>query len=126
MEVSDYKSEIAKLYKEIEKCKAPLLEKINELKDEMRQYIVKNKLYITDLSEFNGKHLSNITAIDSNGEDVYLPNDEIVEVVNGKLYCSSYSGGIVGWDSDENSYYHTRYYVTKKLDILGFTDIVES
>jgi hypothetical protein len=126
MEVSDYKSEITKLYKEIEKCKAPLLEKINELKDEMRQYIVKNKLYITDLSEFNGKHLSDITAIDSNGENVYLPTNEIAKVMNGKLFCSSYIGGIVVWNPDENSYYHTRYHITKKLNILGFTNVIVS
>ena len=50
--------------------------------------------------------------------------NESVEVENDKLYCSSYEGGIIGWDDEKETYYHARYQHRTELDILGFIDIV--
>lgn len=121
--ILEYEDSVSKLYGLIKDYSTPIREQISEIEDEKRKYIIENKLYYVDLSEFNGKNLSRVTAIDSKGEDIWIPTDEIIEVENGKLYCSSYQGGIVGWNKDENSYYSAYYGINKNIDIIGFIDI---
>ena len=84
-------------------------------------FIFNNHLYVTDLSEFEGKDISSISIFNSSGENIDVPLDEIVEVIDGKLYCSSYQGGIV--EFVEGKYSHTFRFTTSELDIIGFYDI---
>jgi len=124
IKINKFNAEISALYKKIKNHNTSIYEKISKIKNEKREFIFKNKLYYTDLSEFDGKSLSHIVALDSDGQEIYLPTDEIVEIENGKLCCSSFNGGIVEWDSEENSYCKSYYGKSKKLDILGFIDII--
>lgn len=102
-------------------CK-PRLEKIKEIENKLYLKIIEDKEYITDLSEYNGKEISFI-ALSSKGEEVSLPTDEIVEVSDGRLYLSSYEGGIVEWNEDEKKYIEYAYGGRDPLDIVGFIDI---
>ena len=100
----------------------PLSDKIIKLEQDRIESIIKNKEYVTDLSEWEGESIY-FTAINSHGEELFLPTDEIVKVRNGKIYCSSYLGGIVEWRDEYNSYIKSFYGSQEKLDILGFIDI---
>jgi phosphoenolpyruvate synthase/pyruvate phosphate dikinase len=106
----------------LEKFVNPLTKQILELKDKMYKNIVLNKEYIADLSEYNGKEISFI-ALDSNGEDVWLPTDEIVSVENGRLYLSSYQGGMVRYDNEKQKYIKSYFRREEELNIVGFVDI---
>jgi len=96
--VSEFEDNISKLREQISVHNAPIFNAVNKIEEDKKEYKIANKLYIADLSEHNDKNLSSITAIDKNGEEVFLPLDEIVEVKDGRLYCSSYTGGIVAFD----------------------------
>lgn len=125
-EMQNPKERLEEINNEIEKLGKEVDLKTNKLYGlrKMRQDLIfRNGLYITDLSEYEGKVLRDITAIDSKGGEVVLPMEGIVEVRNGKLYCSSYWGGIIMWSDEENCYYHHYCYTSKKLDIVGFYDI---
>jgi len=101
----------------------PLSEEISKLRKDRIASIVNNREYLTDLSDFEGKNLSNIVALDSKGKEIYLPLDQIVEVRCGKLHCSGLYGGIIAWSNKDNCYKKRYYYKTENLDIVGFTDI---
>lgn len=126
METKDYLEKINLNNKKIEKIKRRLLDNLYKenslLKEKMYKNIIDKKEYITDLSKYNGKEIS-FTALDSNGEDVWLPTDEIVGVRNGKLYLSSYEGGIVNYDDKLGKYVHNYHYRAETLDIIGFINI---
>ena len=102
-------------------CK-PRYEKIKVLQKELYLNILKNKEYIDDLSDYNGKEI-NFIALNSKGEEVNLPRDEIVDVRNGKLYLSSFRGGIVYWCNDKKEYIRSYYGIKKSLDIVGFINV---
>lgn len=126
METKDYLEKINLNNKKIEKIKRRLLDNLYKenslLEEKMYKNTIDKKEYITDLSEYNGKEISFI-ALDSNGEDVWLPTDEIVEVRNGKLYLSSYEGGIVKYDDELEKYVHSYHHRAETLDIVGFINI---
>lgn len=126
METKYYLEKINLNDKKIEKIKKRLLNKLYKenslLKEKMYKNIVDKKEYIIDLSEYNEKEISFI-ALDSNGEEVWLPTDEIVEVKNGKLFLSSYQGGIVRFDNEKQKYIKSYYGSESELDIVGFVDI---
>ena len=118
--IKDAKDERSRIIKE--KIK-PIDEKISILEKERIKSIIKNKEYIFDLSEYNGKTLSNITAIDKEGKEIFLPIDEIVRVDNGRLVCSSYINGIVYFSNDKQKYIYAYKYINTELEIIGFIDI---
>lgn len=126
METKYYLEKINLNDKKIEKIKKRLLNKLYKenslLKEKMYKNIVDKKEYIIDLSEYNEKEISFI-ALDSNGEEVWIPTDEIVEVKNGKLFLSSYQGGIVRFDNEKQKYIKSYYGSESELDIVGFVDI---
>jgi hypothetical protein len=101
----------------------PINDEIIKLEKARIENIIKNKEYIFDLSQYNYKTLKRFTALNSNGKEVYLPTDEIVEVNNGKLCISSYQGGVVEWSDEKNCYVHFYHYFKTDLDIIGFIDI---
>jgi len=92
-------------------------------KDKIKS-IIQNKEYIFDLSEYNNKSLISITALDKEGDVICFPVDEIMEVRNGYLYCSSFDYGIVYYDLKEKSYVHNYRQNQTKLEIIGFIDII--
>lgn len=108
----------------IKKEVQPLRDELRKLESKRITSIIKNKEYLTDLSEFKGKEITSITALNSQGKDLWLPLDEIIDIDNGKLYLSSLNGGIVQWDVEDRCYVHIYHYSTKKLNIIGFIDIV--
>lgn len=126
MKTEDFRNRIEELKKikqdNLEKFVYPLTKQILELKDKMYKNIVLNKEYIADLSEYNGKEISFI-ALNSNGKDVCLPTDEIVSVENGRLYLSSYQGGIVRYDNEKQKYIRSYFQREEELNIVGFVDI---
>ena len=129
MENIDIKKQIDILNQELKEngenyCK-PRYEKIKVLQKEFYLNILKNKEYIDDLSDYNGKEI-NFIALNSKGEEAFLPRDEIVDVQNGRLYLSSFRGGIVYWSDDKKEYIHSYYGVEKPIDIVGFIDVEES
>lgn len=129
MENIDIKKQIDLLNQELKEngenyCK-PRYEKIKLLQKELYLNILKNKEYIDDLSDYNGKEI-NFIALNSKGEEVFLPRDEIVDVRNGRLYLSSFRGGIVYWSEDKKEYFRSYYGVEKPLDIVGFIDVEEA
>ena len=115
--------EIESKIEELRNKKNPLSEEIDKLEKNKKTSIVNNKKYLTDLSDFEGKSLSNIVALDSKGKEIYLPLDQIVEVKCGKLRCSSFYGGIIAWSNKDNCYKKRYYCKVESLDIVGFTDI---
>ena len=126
MKTEDFRSRIEELKKlkqdNLEKFVNPLTKQILQLKDKMYKNIVLNKEYISDLSEYNGKEI-NFVALNSNGDREWLPTDEIVSVENGKLYLSSYQGGVVRFDNEKQKYIQSYFQREKELDIVGFVDI---
>lgn len=92
--------------------------KINNLNNLRIKSIIKNKEYLTNLDSV--ENLNSIIAINYEGNEVYIPTDEIVEVKNGKLYCSSFNGGIVRWCETNKSYMHDCFGSEEDLKILGF------
>ena len=102
----------------------PLTEEISRLRKEKMKSIMMNKEYVTDLSTFNEKCIKKIIALDVDGNEIYLPLDEIVKVEDNRLYCSSLRDGLVQWDEDEQSYFQSFHHVSNKLNIIGFIDIV--
>lgn len=129
MENIDIKKQIDLLNQELKENRKnycePRYEKIKVLQKELYLNILKNKEYIDDLSNYNGKEI-NFIALNSKGEEVFLPRNEIVDVQNGRLYLSSFSGGIVRWCEDKKEYVHSYYGVQKPLDIIGFIDVEEA
>ena len=119
--IKDSKNERSFIIKE--KIK-PIDEKISILEKKRIESIIKNKEYIFDLSKYNGKSLSDITAIDKEGKEIFLPIDEIVIVDNGRLVCSSYINGIVDFSNDKQKYIYSYKYQFSELEIIGFIDIV--
>lgn len=63
-----------------------------------------------------------IEVLNSKNENILdtLPIEEIVEVIDGKLYLNSYSGGIVKWDEEMKSYFHYFWGNETVLDIKSF------
>lgn len=96
--------------------------KAGELKEKIWQEIVEQKLHTLDLSAYEGKRITSITGVSSDGKAVYIPTDEICTVQDGKLYASSFDNGIVNW-SDEGFYESHYHHHHDELDIIGFTDI---
>lgn len=108
--------------RELRQQSSEILKEICKLNDEIWQEMIDTKSYITDLSQYDGLELSSITAIGADGCAIWIPSDEILSVNDGRLYASSYQGGIVEWN--ESGYYEHRYHrCTEKLDIIGFTEI---
>ena len=129
METKEIEKRISELRGEREKYEneyiAPLLDAIRKLKTDRLNSILKNKEYISDLSEYEGKHIESITAISSTGEKVWeIPTDEILTIENGRLHASSFNGGIVKYSEQEKCYERMYHFSTTKLDIVGFIDIV--
>ena len=108
------------LEKELNKLK-PLQDNIRELEEALLQLRLKTEL-ITDLTPYNNKHISSITAFDSDYEEVYLPT-ETISITDGKLECTGFSDGVVYYSEKENSYIESIYGRELKLDIIGFLDI---
>jgi len=117
--IEDIEAEIELNQKQIKE----LYESNSELDKKKREIIFKEKLYITDLSEFNKKTLSKIFALDSKGEEVFLPLDEIVNIEDNRLYCSSFNYGIVSFNEDKKKYQKSYYGAVKDIDIIGFYNI---
>ena len=109
------------LIKEKSYAVSSMLAELAIIREQRMNFIFNNHLYVTDLSEFEGKDISSISIFNSSGENIDVPLDEIVEVIDGKLYCSSYQGGIV--EFVEGKYSHTFRFTTIELDIIGFYDI---
>mgnify|MGYP001239259837 CR=1 FL=1 len=95
-----------------------------DIEKEIEKINFKLKKYITDLSPYNGKTLRNIVPIDSNGERVWIPDDESVWVENNRLVCSSYENGLLNFDEEKQKYIHSYRYREEELDIVGFRDII--
>lgn len=99
----------------------PLRDEIRELEKSLLQLRLKTEL-ITDLTQYNNKHISSIKAFDSNYEEVCLPT-ETISITDGKLECTDFWNGIVYYSKEENSYIQLIYGSKEKLDIAGFLDI---
>lgn len=118
-EIKEIEDEMKKISGEISK----LMKKQNSLEKNKIDIIIKNDMLIKDLSPYEGKCIWNISAYNKEGKDVCIPTDEIVEVKDGKLYCSSYTGGIVCWSKNQEAYVRSYYGREEILDIAGFLDI---
>jgi len=101
-----------------------LMRKNNKLEAKRISLMLENDMLIKDLSEYEGKDITFIDAYDKDGKDVYIPTDEIVDVRNGRLYCSSYSGGILSWSEKEQCYIYSYHMREERLEIEGFLDII--
>lgn len=91
---------------------------------ELEKQRVKAEPKTMDFTEHEGAWIGHIRAVDSKGDDVCLPTDEIVQVKNGKPYFSSYNGGIVYFDQEKQKYVKHYYGGEKEIDIIGFYDVV--
>ena len=100
-------------------CK-PIDEEFKELLKLRKKLVPK----IIDFSEYEGREIAYIEAVDSNGNDVLLPTDEIAKVKNGKPFFSSYNGGIVDFDENIGKYVYYYRFSETVLDIVGFYDVV--
>lgn len=58
--------------------------------------------------------------------DVYEDSDfEIWSLDNtGHLDCSAYSHGLLEWNEEDNTYYWTRYGVSKKVELIGIVNVI--
>lgn len=122
-QLQEYENKINKLKSKLKKLQDPILSEIKKIENKKRKHIVDKKLYITDLSKFEEDDIESITAIDSNGEDVYIPDDEILEVRSGKLYASSFDNGVVQFNEETKKYIYSCFWNEKELNIVGFIDI---
>lgn len=104
--------------------------KINKIEDEILRYKLNNGLYypMSELADYTGKNVSSIELVERDEEGAldtdFIYCDEIFEVdENGHLYYSSYSGGIIKYDSDANKYVHMYYGYPEYHDYVGFLEI---
>ena len=42
----------------------------------------------------------------------------------GHLDCSDYSHGHIEWSKEDNTYYHTRFGVSRKVELIGIVDVI--
>lgn len=117
--IEKIEEEIKNLNLEISK----LMKEASKKEDERVKMLIANGLLIKNLSEYEGKDLRSIDAYDKDGNSVYIPTDEILEVIDGRLYCSSFNRGIVKWSEEKKCYCHLYHMTTEDLDIEGFLDI---
>lgn len=104
--------------------------KIAKLEDEILAFKLNNGLYhpMSELINYKGKNISSIKLVvrDEDGklDTDFMYCDEIFEVdENGHLYYSSYSGGIVEYDSDEDKYVHLYYGYPEYYEYVGYLEI---
>jgi len=77
-----------------------------------------SNIILQDLREGQKVNIYDIEAYDKDGELLdYLPDDEICQVEEKKLFLSSYRGGILQWGKEEQCYTHYYYYTKKHLHI---------
>lgn len=109
-----YLKELKKIDKQISK----LYEKRNLIKDELLQYRISTKDYISkdDLKQMPNKRISIDIILDSNFEEVYIPSSECVYICDGRLDCSSYSVILYYCDKKE-CYIYCYHGIEVKLDI---------
>ena len=55
--------------------------------------------------------------LDSNLEEVYIPDGEGVYIQDGRLDCSSYLEGLLYFSDDDKCYIYSYRYSKQKLDI---------
>ena len=77
-----------------------------------------SNIILQDLREGQKVNIYDIEAYDKDGELLdYLPDDEICQVEEKKLFLSGYRGGILQWGKEEQCYTHYYYYTKKHLHI---------
>lgn len=110
-----YLKELKKIDKQISK----LYEKRNLIKDELLQYRISTKDYISkdDLKQMPNKRISIDIILDSEFKEVDIPSDEGVYILDGRLDCSSYSEGILYYSDKKECYIHCYRGIEEKLDI---------
>lgn len=117
---SKMKEEYLKEIKKIDKQISKLYTKQNTIKDELLKYRISTGNYIsgTDLIELPNYTRINIDVIlDSNLEEVYIPDGEGVYIQDGRLDCSSYSEGLLYFSDNDKCYIYSYRYSKQKLDI---------
>ena len=122
----DLNRELSRITTEYNYAKKELDKVLNEkfdIESKINDYRFKIKDYIVDLTAYEGKTITDILCIDSNGDEVDVPTDEIVTVENGRLHCSSFDNGLVFYDDEEQTYIHAYHYHETRLDIIGFLKI---
>lgn len=107
---------------ELEKLKKELTMKMNDGKiNKMKENI------ITDLSNFKDTFLKQITVIYDNGEEEIFSSktkDYILVDENGYFKVTDDNFGIIEFNEKHNSYFHHRFQVKTKLNIVGFVNII--
>ncbi|MDC7224230.1 MAG: hypothetical protein PQJ60_10855 [Spirochaetales bacterium] len=110
--------------KQIESEIKALRAKMNALERKRRTSIIENEEYLSDLSLYEGRYLSSITAISPTVECIPMPMDEGGGYVSdGKFRCSSLSSGIFRWSEEDESYIRLQYGNKEILDVIGFIDV---
>ena len=101
----------------------PIEKQIEQLKKERLKYIFENKKYKTFPldKKYEGRDISSITFMTGKGEEYWLGNDEILDVVNGYPRYSSYSNGIIEFVND--GFYYYFYGNKSKMDLIGYIEI---
>lgn len=98
-------------------------ENLKKVIDDYYDFIKKGN-YITDLTEYAGKELSEIKVVMENGDIIELNCFEILEVTDdGHLNISDYNWGLLKYEPEENIYVRWRYHFKNVWNIKGFFDI---
>ena len=111
----NFRKEIEKIDKRISK----LYKERNTIRKELLDYRISIGDYIPG-DELISKEIISInidTVLDSNFEEVYIPSNELVDIEDGRLYCSSYSEGILYYSDKDGCYIHCYYGDEEELDI---------
>ena len=104
--------------------------KRRNLEIEIEEYKLNNGLYhpMSELANYIGKDVDYIKVVirneDGTLETDFLCCDEIFEINEyGQLYYSSYSGGIIEYDTTEHKYVHMYYRCPTYYDYVGYMDL---
>lgn len=108
----------------------PLKKKISELKREIERYKLDNALYhpMSELMNYKGKNIYSINLVEKMRDGKlttdYMYADEWLEVTDdGYLHYSSYAGGIMDYNKDDEKYYHCYYGHSTPHEYVGFLEI---
>lgn len=120
---------------EIEKLKETLLSQANNIRQELTNYLVENKLYIpiSEISKYSNKCIENITLVSSLGEvqDFLLADD--INIDDGELFiegCCGYevdNSTLLMYEESKGKYWCNLTFLNKfteeYTDIVGFFDV---
>lgn len=117
-----FDEDIQNLQSEIKEIK----EKLEVKEQQRKEYIIKNKLYMTFPlpEEYRKKHIKSLYFVDGKGDTSYECEDEIFVVdKNGYAYYSSYTYGILKYCKEEQCFVYHYYGNALKFNYVGCFDI---